>query len=112
MRLITASGQGYNDAVGICYLGLIRAEIWARNGDKDSVHAPFNYVDKVMVSLHASGSLVPWYESVLPTGLQNRSEQIRHDPFVINDSVPDDYTSLSACTIEPGTRLCWAPKAQ
>ena len=87
-------------------------EIWARNGDKDSVYAPFNYVDKVMVSLHASGSLVPWYESVLPTGLQNRSEQIRHDPFVINDSVPDDYTSLSACTIEPGTRLCWAPKAQ
>ena len=87
-------------------------EIWARNGDKDAVHAPFNYVDKVLVRPRTTGTLVPWYESVLPTVLQNRSEQIRHDPFVINDAVPGDYTSLSACTIEPGTRLCWAPKAQ
>ena len=79
-------------------------ETWARGGDKDSVYAPFNFVDKVLVK---AAAFAPWYESALPTGLQNRTELIRHDPFVINDSVPDDYTSLSACVIEPGTRLCY-----
>ena len=87
-------------------------EIWARSQDKDSVQAPFNYVDKVIVVPSSSVNAVPWYESSLPTGLQNRSEQVRHDPFVVNDAVPDDFTSISACVVEPETRICYAPKPQ
>lgn len=78
-------------------------EIWARNGDKQNVLAPLNFIHKV--GIKSGDTLGPWHGEYISSSLNDRSASITQAPLAVNDLVGDDRTSISTC-VTNSSKLC------